>query len=131
MSDHTTADDIAAIFREEAAPIFAEHFHADRYELVEVVTTDDGWGGSTTEETVVESGRCALDMTSMKGGETVRDDIGLVETAYTAELPRTSIATPSHTLKINGRTFDVVDVKRDGNFGMFTMVACEEAGPRT
>lgn len=130
MSDHTTADDIAAIFREEAAPIFAEYFHADRYELVEYQAVDDGYGGSTTGPVTVESGRCSLDMANTQGGETVQSDIGLAESSYTVEMPLTSVVTVHHTLKINGRTFDVVDVKRDGKFGMFTMVACEEAGPR-
>src|SRR5690606_32864034 len=45
MTDRTPADDNAAIFREEAAPIIAEQFHADEYEIVRVERVSDGYGG--------------------------------------------------------------------------------------
>lgn len=125
MTDRTPADDNAAIFREEAAPIIAEQFHADEYEIVRVERVSDGYGGWTETETVVEAGRCFLD-TSGAGREVVGGSVVEAISPYTAELPYDSAVSETDTLVINGRPFDITSVVRGGEFGMFAEVTLEE-----
>lgn len=124
MSDRTPADDNAAIFREEAAPIIAEQFHADEYEIVRVERVSDGYGGWTETETVIESGRCFLD-TSGAGREVVGGSVVEAISPYTAELPYDSAVSETDTLVINGRPFSITSVVRGGDFAVFTEVWLE------
>ncbi len=123
----TDADRIAARFQ-AARPIFAEKFHADTYAITRTTRVADGSGGYTDTEAVVESGRCSLDVARYRGSESVAGS-GVVTSiaAYTAELPIDSVLTASDTLAINGRAFNVIDVKRGGEMGLFTEATLEEA----
>ena len=121
----TDADRIAARFQ-AARPIFAEKFHADSYEVTRTVRIPDGSGGSTTTESVVESGRCSLDVARFRGSE--RPGGGDVVTsiaAYTVELPIDTALTAADTLTINGRAFNVIDVKRGGEAALFAEATVE------
>lgn len=121
----TDADRIAARFQ-AAAPIFAEKFHADTYAITRITSVPDGYGGSTTTEAVVETGRCALDVARFRGSE--RPGGGDVVTSistYTVELPYATTLTAADTLTINGRAFNVIDVKRGGEMGLFTEATVE------
>lgn len=129
--DYSLADEIAGIFRDEAAPLIAAAFHADAYTVYDVQEVSDGYGGVTTERVEVESGRCALNRSVTQGGERVAGTIALTDSDYTAELTNPeSVLTTNHLIVINGREFDVKDVQRDGNAGMFTYAALNERGPR-
>lgn len=130
--DYTAADDIAKVFRDEAGPIIAQHFHADAYEIYTVTRTPDGYGGVTEVEALIESGRCVLERRGTSaGGIRIAEQIVLTESHYIAEITDPeSVLTTNHNLVINGRAFDVVDVQREGEAGMFTYAALEEKGPR-
>ena len=127
--DYSNADAIAAIFREEAAPVFADNFHADSYVIAEDVEAADGYGGTTTTRVQRETGRCVLERAG-SGGVKVASGIVLTESDYTAELPLGSVLTTNHVITINGRAFEVTDVQREGNAGMFTYAAINEKGTR-
>ena len=129
--DYSAADEIAQVFRDEAGPIIAQHFHADSYVIFEVTSTPDGYGGVTEAETQVESGRCVLERRNSTGGVRIADQIVLAESDYIAEISDPeSVLTTNHIITINGRRFDVQDVQREGNAGMFTYAALKEEGPR-
>lgn len=126
-----TAKEIAAIFRDEAGPIIAEHFHADEYQAYELVKMPDGYGGFAETEALAESGTCVLERRNSTAGRRLLDGIALTDSDYTAELTDPeSVLTTNHRLYINSRLFEVVDVQRDGLAGMFTYAALNEEGPR-
>lgn len=129
--DYSNADAIAAIFREEAAPVFAANFHADTYVIAEDVETADGYGGTTTTRVQRETGRCSLTSYSPNwGGIQVPGGIVMTNTPYSVELPIDSVLTTNHVITINGREFTVENVVRAGNDGMFTYAALNEKGAR-
>lgn len=129
--DYTAADEIAQVFREEAGPIIAQHFHADTYVIYSVTTSPDGYGGTTEVETQVESGRCVLERRNNTSGVREISQMILTESDYLAELSNPeSVLTTNHIIAINGRRFDVQDVQREGKAGMFTYAALNEKGPR-
>lgn len=129
--DYSAADEIARVFREDAAPIIAQHFHADTYAIYSVAKSDDGYGGEVTTEALVESGRCAFQTYSPTwGGEKIASGVFLADTKYAVELPRDTALTTNHVIAVNGRRFDVSNVVRPGNSDMFTYAALDEEGPR-
>jgi len=80
---------------------------------------------------MVESGRCVLERSLSQGGRRVVDAVALTESDYVAELTNpNSVLTTNHVIVINGRRFEVQDVQREGNAGMFTYAALNEEGPR-
>lgn len=120
----TLADDLTQVW-DAARPVFAESFHADTYELIRAVRVPDGYGGSTTEPQVVESGRCALDVSNRLGDERVTGGVVTATANYTAELPIDADVKPDDTLRINGRTFEITDVGTGGHHALFTVVSLE------
>lgn len=132
MVDYSNADAIAAIFRDEAAPLFAANFHADTYQVVDVLEVSDGYGGHTEQEVAIESGRCELQTFSPNwGGVMVRSGVVMTEARYVIEILPPTVISSSHVVYVNGRRFEVQNVVRDGNAGMFTYAALDEKGPRT
>lgn len=126
MSDPTLADEIAAIFRNDAAPLIAEAFHADSYELVRFTPVKDGRAGWTVTEEVLEPGRCKLMAATRQGAIRMSGDVVLPVAPYTAELPYTSVVTGSDNIRINGREFKQASPpRRSGNAGMFTVLELE------
>ena len=123
----TAADDLAAVW-DEVRPIFAENFHADTYEVIRTTQVPDGYGGTTQTEVVVEGPlRCRLDIGGQQGGEAITGSVPVGMASYSAELPIDSVVSESDTLRINGRTFEVVaKPKRGGNHDLFTEVELEE-----
>jgi hypothetical protein len=120
------ADAIAARFR-TAAPTFAAAFHADAYEIVRTERVPDGSGGWTVTERAVETGWCSLDVARFRGSERpAGGDVVTSIAAYTVELPIDSTLTAADTLVINGRPFNVLDVKRGGEMALFTEATVEE-----
>ncbi len=77
----------------------------------------------------IESGDCVLRVDTNRSGQRVSSDLVVTTTAYVAELPIASMLMTTDTLKVNGRTFDVQDVKRGGEWGLFTQVQMVEHMP--
>lgn len=128
MADRTTADEIAEIFQEQAAPIFAAAFHADTYVLVKLDKTNDGRGGRLVVEEIVEGPRrCSLSAPQQKG--TIRfvgQELVASEAPYQVELPRDSIVTKDHIVRIGGRDFYPASPPRlGGEFDMFVIIDLE------
>jgi len=124
----TRADDIAATFATRLAPKIAENFHADTYEVLRGTNrVADGYGGHTETPNVVSTGRCRLVPADRLGREGVRGDRVEAVSPYVAQLPKDADVLATDTLRINGRTFQIVDEpKRGGGFGLFTEVSLEE-----
>lgn len=130
--DYSAADEIAQVFREEAGPEIAQHFHADTYAIYSVTSTNDGYGGVTEVETLVESGRCEVITYSANwGGVRLSNGVVISEARYAIEMPLGTAITTNHTVKVNGRRFTVDNVVRGGNAEMFVAAALNEKGPRT
>lgn len=127
MTDHTEADEIARIFREEAAPVIAEHFHADTCEILRGSTrVPDGRGGYTQVPNVIATVRCRLDATQRVGTEGTSGSRVLSVSSYSVELPYDTDVRPTDELRINGRKFAVTDAKRGGEQDLFLVVGVEE-----
>lgn len=129
MSERTTADDIAEAMA-EARPVFADAFLADRYQLLADVEVDDGYGGRTMTEEIVEEGRCLLDVAGTQGRE--GGDVVLGIGPYIADLPIDTMATTDHRIRITAtgtgetREFAIVGPpKRGGDFEVFTRLELE------
>lgn len=134
MSDLTAADDIAAALQDAAATI-AGNLHAGRYELLRTVEVSDGQGGFTEAETVVETGRCALEQMNVQGADRQRWSIEQAIGSYVAELPITSIVQATDQVRITvanrgneARTFDITGQPLKGDdMAMFVTVNLELA----
>lgn len=101
----------------------------DDYEITRTTTVPDGSGGTTETDAVVESGRCSLEVTQQRGTEAPAGGGVVVSIAtYTALLPIDSVLTAADTLTINGREFDVIDVKRGGALESFAEATLEARG---
>ena len=125
--DYSPADEIAAVFREEAAPILAAHFHADTYQVYELEWVSDGAGGRTQAEVLVESGRCELrTFSANSGGEGVTGPYPTAEARFEIDLPLDTVLNTDHVVYVNGRKFGVSNVVRGGKAEMFTVAALDE-----
>lgn len=124
----TTADDLDSVWADARAAL-ADAFHTDVYEVWRGVDVSNGRGGNTKDMSLVESGSCVLRVEPMRSGEHVAADLALTTTLYTAELPIDSVLVTTDDLKINGRTFDPLDVKRGGDWGLFAEVRMLERMP--
>lgn len=122
----STADDLTPVWAEMRA-VLADAFHADTYEVIATTEVPDGYGGTTTTEEVVETGRCVLDLSGRLGSEAIRGGVPTATSTYTAELPIDSVVDETDTLRINGREFAVISVARGGLHEIFTTVGLEES----
>lgn len=98
----------------------------DEYEVIGTTETPDSAGGLTTVDVVIESGLCRR--TGRLGGNerVVADKLGFTSPVV-LNLPQTTLLTPSHTIVVNGHTFEVGEVQRgDGAFDYQTVAICEE-----
>ena len=131
MMTDRLAETIAAKFRDVAGPKIAAAFHPDDYEIYRVDKVRNEYGDLEDVPVIVETGTCSLERSMTQGGERVVDAVVLTESDYTVEISSPeSLLTTNHVLVINGRTFDVIDVQREGKAGMFTYAAVNEEGPR-
>jgi len=118
----TAADELDEVWAEARAEL-AENLHSDDYSVLRTAYVSDGRGGRTETQTEIESGKCMLTVSNAtSGGATLVSDLALKLTSYQASLPITSSVTVTDTLVINGRSFSVRDVKRGGDWGIFTVV---------
>lgn len=131
MTDQWPADEIAEAFQ-EAAPEFAGNFHPDTFQVERVPVGPDGLpgipdgsGGRIVDPVIVASGRCRLDVTT-RGAERASGALIVAVTSYEVELPLDVDLKATDTLYVNGRKFAVIDIRRGGEFEMFTVAGVEE-----
>lgn len=117
----TLADDLDAVWA-GAAVIFADSFWSDDYEVWRPTETTDGRGGVTETLTLIGSGKCSLDVSQTQSGERTTDTMVMTVSTYTAELPLTVDLETTDELRINTRAFNVVDIKRGGDWETSTHV---------
>jgi hypothetical protein len=98
----------------------------DTYALIEDIATDDGEGGETTTESVIEAGPCDLTAGMRRPDEMAVASRVQATALYTITLPYATLAAPKHRLAIGGRTFEIIDVLRDGYFGVDARAVCQE-----
>jgi len=99
---------------------------ADEYVLEGMVPVDDGYGGRVMTRVEIERDRCKLEVSGRLGGPIVRDGVVVEVAPMRALLPYDSQIEPTHELTINGRAMRVLDVRRGGEWGLFTEVEIEE-----
>lgn len=120
------ADAIALKFQAARGKLMEATF-PDTYVIRRVTQVDDGYGGYTDVVTDVEpGGRCMLQIAGMSGGPNENGTIVLTRSPMTAKLPYTSTITDDDTIVINNRAMNVLDVRRGGEWGLFTEVDVEE-----
>ncbi|HEU0163628.1 MAG TPA: hypothetical protein VFQ54_01215 [Thermomicrobiales bacterium] len=124
----STANDLDPVWA-DARAILADAFHTDTYEIWRPTDASNGRGGNAKTLAQIESGDCVLRVDTNRSGQRVSSDLVVTTTAYVAELPIASMLMTTDTLKVNGRTFDVQDVKRGGEWGLFTQVQMVEHMP--
>lgn len=108
------------------ADSLAEAFHTDTYQIRAVSHLPDGRGGTTEQTVIVESGACALDLDTSRSGERQIGDRLVTRSTYLITLPVSSVVATTSDLRVNGRRFNPVDVKRDGDWATETLVWAEE-----
>ena len=123
----TLAQDLTAVW-ESVRPVIEESFFADAYTITRPVQTSDGRGGTTTVLTTVEAGLCTLVVSGSQGNEYVSGAIVTARSPYWADMPWATAIAETDTIEINGRTFAVVAVKREGDWGVSVRVELEERG---
>ena len=102
-------------------------FGADHYEILRNVPTKDNRGGETMVESVVETGRCMLQVVNRIGFEGANaGPIVQGTTPYRAMLPGVTTLRDTDVLRVNGREFDVVSIVRGGAVGVGATVELEE-----
>jgi len=100
---------------------------ADSYQLLGVTaTTPDDAGGYEATTGVVEAGPCAVTAGMSQPDEAVVGSRIATTAPYTIELPYATQATGRHMILADGRTFQIIDVLRDGYFGTNARAICEE-----
>ena len=109
----------------------AEHFHADPYQVVELVPSRDEKGGTTFARIVTEGVEsdpryCSLEV-NRRQGDIGPDGPNIVGRApYTAELPADTALTDRHVLVVDGRDFTPTSPARIGGaFDLFKVVDLE------
>lgn len=100
---------------------------ADSYRLqAEQIVSTDTRGNRVKDWVVVEAGTCRLRSLNRQTGETIiADKIGWTN-PMAVDLPWASMAAPEHRIVIDGRTFHIGVVNREGGLGMNPTALCEE-----
>lgn len=124
------AFDIADTLQSVAEEL-AEHFHADPYQVVELVPSRDEKGGTVHVRVVIEGGEddpryCSLEV-NRRQGDIGPDGPNVVGRApYAAELPADTALTDRHILVVDGRDFKPTSPPRIGGaFDLFMVVDLE------
>lgn len=120
----TSADALDAVFA-AAGAVIAENTFTDDYAVMRPTLTSDGRGGSTTVMTEVETGKCALWANRTQSREYVSGSQIVSSAGYLAELPLATTLAEADRIEVNGRTFDVTGVKRDGDWATSVIAELE------
>lgn len=120
----TTADDLDQVWA-DARGVLEDAFFTDDYIIQRPTLVSDGRGGTTETPTSAESGKCALWSGGSQGREYVSGQRITGQTDYLAELPWSTVVRDTDDLVINGRTFQVVAVKRGGQWDTSVIVELE------
>jgi len=105
----------------------ADAVFADEYVIERVTMVSDGYGGRTEQRVEIERGRCKLDVSGRLGGPMVHNGQVVEIAPMTALLPYDADLEPDDALTINDRAMRVIDVRRGGEWGLFTSAEVEEA----
>lgn len=100
----------------------------DPYEVLRRTETEDGMGGTTTAETVVETGMGALATSGLQPTEAALAGRLGWSVAYVWEIPYESIATSSDRLRSGNRFFEVGGVQRGGAWAVTARAVVREVG---
>lgn len=100
-------------------------FH-DTYTLQRDTNTPDDAGGWTAAEDVAESGPCDVTTGVARPDERAVAARVQATAVYVISLPYDTIATASDRILVAGRTFEIIDVLRDGFLGTDARAICEE-----
>lgn len=113
-------DEVYALFLSDLTP--------DTYQIERTVSVSDGYGGTTEQDSIVESDDCRLKPTARLGSEGVSGNTIESSSAYVLFLPRTTTLTAADTVIINGdRRFAVVsEPRRGGNWKRPVVADVEE-----
>lgn len=98
----------------------------DTYVLKHDVNTPDDAGGWTTVEQDDEGGPCDVTTGVARPDERAVAARVQATAVYVISLPYATNATASDRLLIAGRTFEIIDVLRDGFLGTDARAICEE-----
>ena len=91
----------------------AAEYRFDAYTVVRTVNADDGEGGGTPTEGVVEAGSCNLTAGATRPEERAVADQAQSTAPYVLRnLPWNTILAASDTVQVAGRTFEVLGVLR-------------------
>ena len=117
-----SATDIA-----EFAALKDELAYADDYRIERaVVIATDTRNNRTFEDQTVEEGTCRLRADGIRPQERIiADRLGWTVSAA-IDLPYDTLATPDDRILIQGRTFHIGGVIREGNLGIDATAVCEE-----
>lgn len=115
----------------DVADELAEHFHADRYQVVELVPTRDAKGGTIHERVVIEGDGepryCSLEVNRRQGQIGPEGPQIVGRAPYSAELPADTLLSDKHLLVVDGRDFRPTSPPRIGGaFDLFKVVDLEE-----
>lgn len=100
----------------------------DPYEILRRTETEDGMGGTTTAETVVETGMGALATTGLQPTEAALAGRLGWSVAYAFELPYGTVLDPNDRLRSGSRTFEVGGVQRGGAWAVTARAIVREVG---
>lgn len=109
-----------------ASAVFEEAFASDDYEIRRAERTADGRGGSTEHTVIDETGKCSLDVDTNRSGEQQVGDRITTRSSYLVTIYQETGITTKSDLYVNGRHFNVLDVKRGGDWATETQVWAEE-----
>lgn len=123
----TAADEFDDVWA-EAAALFEENLWSDDYAVKRPEEVEDSSGGYTSTLSTLETGKCSLEVDETQSGERQANGLLVTTSTYRASLPRTTVAQTGDTLVINGRTFNVVDIKVGGHWATEAEARLEEAG---
>lgn len=120
----TTADDLDAVWA-GVRGVFEDAFFTDDYSINRPTPTSDGRGGTTTTPSTVESGKCSVWAAGQQGQEYVSGQRVTGQVDYLAELPWSTTIRDTDEITINSRLFNVLAVKRDGQWGTSVLIELE------
>lgn len=123
--DRTAADAIADIVS-GLRPLHDDLALPDLCEIQHTVETRDSRGNPVTTWETLAVSRCAVDVSGMAGREYVVGGVETTDMPYIVTMPYDAPVTTANRLIVEGRIFEITDVRRGEGFEIATTVACRE-----
>lgn len=121
----STAEDLAAVVT-ELRPVANDLALPDDYTVIRATLVDDGAGGRTATEAIVEAGKCRKRLGGVREGERVVMQRLQWSSGYALDLPTETSLTPADDITVNGTRFEVGEVQRGGAFSVFVTAIVRE-----